>query len=403
MDEFAKAALEAFEKGKKDSYIPQDPFISFGFDSNPFLSTSFDELRKESFLQSRIRKISHYIGKVYSSCEKISKNRKIGDEPPFLDGVLYGSSQSGLSTLIDFTCYLLSKQYDIVRVDAKEFVVYYNNQYSIAGTIQNFRNRLGDLEISPRKPSIVVVDHSDFLIEFFEDFREAFERDFQDLALIFVFTHSGWTRLKSYLAFSNYDLHNRIIQSIMIEPYTEREIEKILEIKLSRNGQILKPFTSQNIKLIAKTCGRSLKNAINMCVKICEECFYNAKDVASYSLVRDMGAILDIDIDCEFYNLITLRDNTQTFILALISMKSIAYDLGLTYDDVTSNIDIQKTSAAHHLKALEEKKFVHKTTINRIAHYRLKDSLQTIADTYLLPSFEQKETYVRLERILSTY
>ncbi|MHA1259885.1 MAG: hypothetical protein ACTSRO_09660 [Candidatus Heimdallarchaeaceae archaeon] len=136
-------------------------------------------------------------------------------------------------------------------------------------------------------------------------------------------------------------------------------------------------------------------------MKICEECFYNAKDVASPSLVRDVGAILDIDIDREFYNLITLRDNTQTFILALISMKSIAYDLGLTYDDVTSNIDIQKTSAAH--KALEEKKFVHKTTISRIAHYRLKDSLQAIADTYLLPSFEQKETYVRLERTLSTY
>ena len=44
MDNLEKLALEAFERGKKDSYIPQDPFTSFGFEGNPFLETSIESI-----------------------------------------------------------------------------------------------------------------------------------------------------------------------------------------------------------------------------------------------------------------------------------------------------------------------------------------------------------------------
>ena len=133
--------------------------------------------------------------------------------------------------------------------------------------------------------------------------------------------------------------------------------------------------------------------------RVCEECFYNGLDIASTSLVNDITSFLAIDVNKEFFDLVTLNDNTQTFVLSLIAMKSTAYDFGITYDDIVNNLGIQKTSASHHLKQLQEKKYVTKKTVNRKAFYRLRDELKTLADTYLLKSFEQKETHVRLESI----
>ena len=89
MDDIGKAALDAFEKGKKDSYIPQDPFVAFGFESNPFPKTPIAELRKEKFLRSRITKISAYIGKVYSSNIERKDNFPRDPADDVLDGVLY--------------------------------------------------------------------------------------------------------------------------------------------------------------------------------------------------------------------------------------------------------------------------------------------------------------------------
>ncbi len=404
MDNLEKLALEAFERGKKDSYVPQDPFISFGFDSNPFLETSIEDLKQETFLQPRIRKISHYIGKVFSSHLEKSKKKKSSDENPVLDGVVYCSSQSGTTTLIELTYQLLKDHYNLNFVDAKNLVVFENNQYSITKTIQNFRNLLGDLEIGSESLSVVIIDHSDFLIDFFEEFRLAFERDFQDVSLIFIFSHSGWTRLKSNLALSNYDLFNKIIQSVLVDPLTIDEIKEILKMKLSIDGRIQKPYTASVISKIAEISGGSINNAIKICIRLCEECFYNGLDTASQHLVNDIGSILGISSNKEFYNLVTLRDNTQTRILSLISMKSIAFDYGITYEEVVVNSDIKaKTSATHHLKQLQEKKFITKKTVNRKAFYRLRDELRTLADTYLLPGFEQEEMYVQLESIADLF
>jgi len=404
MDSLEKLALEAFERGKKDSYIPQDPFISFGFESNPFLVTSIEDLKKESFLQPRIRKISHYIGKVFSSHSTNSKKRRSTEENPILDGVLYYSSQSGTSTIIDLTYQLLKDHYNLSFINAKNLVVFENNQYSITKTIQNFRNHLGDLEIGSDSLSVVIIDHSDFLIDFFEEFRSAFERDFQDVSIIFVFSHSGWTRLKSNLALSNYDLFNKIIQSVFVDPLTTEEIKEILKMKLSIDGKIQKPYTASVISKIAEFSGGNINNAINICVRLCEECFYNGLDTASLHLVNDISSILGISSNKEFYDLVTLRDNTQTRILSLISMKSIAFDYGITYEEVVANSDIKaKTSATHHLKQLQEKKFITKKTVNRKAFYKLRDELRTLADTYLLPSFEQEEMYVQLEGITDLF
>ena len=90
MSKFENIAMEAFEKGKKDSYIPQDPFVSYGFENNPFSVTTIDELENEAFLQSRIFKISRYLGQVYSSfLEKLQSTQKT--ETNTLDGVLFHS------------------------------------------------------------------------------------------------------------------------------------------------------------------------------------------------------------------------------------------------------------------------------------------------------------------------
>jgi len=403
MDEYEKIAKEAFEKGKEDSYIPQDPFVSFGFESNPFLETSIAELRKQAFLQPRVRKISHYIGKVFSSCLENKNEKRNRNESKTLDGVLYGSSQTGMSTLIWFTCELLKQHQEITYVDAKELVEFENLQYSIADTIRNFRNALGDLDTGTAALSIVIIDHADYLIDFFESFRDAFERDFQGTPLVFIFSHSGWTRLKSNLAYSNYDIHNKIVQSIHIDPLTREEITQILRMKLSKEGHIQQPFSQDVLSLVAQNSGGSILNAIKICMKICEECFYNGLDTASRPLVQDVTNILNIQKNKEFYDLITLKDNTQTFILSLISMKSIANNYGITYDDIVLNMDIQKTSVSHHLKQLEEKRFVTKQTVNRKAFYKLKNELFASSDSFLLPKFEQKEKYVRLENISDIY
>ncbi|MFW9851988.1 MAG: hypothetical protein ACFFDS_03545 [Candidatus Thorarchaeota archaeon] len=404
MDNIEKLALEAFERGKKDSYIPQDPFISFGFENNPFLETPIEDLKKQTFLQPRIRKISHYIGKVFSSHSENFKKKKPNDDNPVLDGVLYYSSQTGATTLIELTYQLLKDHYNLSFIDAKKLVVFENNQYSITKTIQNFRNLLGDLEIGIESLSVVIIDHSDFLIDFFEEFRSAFERDFQDVSLVYIFSHSGWTRLKSNLALSNYDLFNKIIQSVLIDPLSVDEIKEILRIKLSIDGKIQKPYTGSVISQVTEISGGSINNAIKICVRLCEECFYNGLDTASRHLVNDIASILGISSNKEFYNLVTLRDNTQTRILSLISMKSIAFDYGITYEEVVLNSDIKaKTSATHHLKQLQEKKFITKKTVNRKAFYRLRDELRTLSDTYLLPSFEQEEMYVQLESIADLF
>lgn len=401
MDDLERIAVEAFEKGKEDTYIPQDPFVAFGFESNPFLKTPISELRKEKYLRSRITKVSAYIGKVYSSNIERMKSKTKKNESFVIDGALYSTSHSGNTTLIRFTHHLLKKHSNIIYADAKELVTIVDNQYYIANTVQNFRNFLGKYDTDSDPSPLVIVDHADFLVEFFETFRDAFDRDFQDIPIVFIFTHSGWTRLKNELAFSSYDLFNRIVQSVQIEPISASDIFKILAMKLSKDNRIQKPFSHEILDEISKLAHGDINNAINICTRICEECFYNGHDTASLNLVNDVSSILRLDKSQEFYDLVTTKDNTQTEILALIAIKSIANDFGATYEEIVANSDeiSTKTSASHHLKQLENKKYILKRTVNRKAYYRLREELKSLADTYLLPRFEQKDKYVRLESI----
>jgi hypothetical protein len=402
MDKFEKLALEAIEESKSTAYTPQDPFVSFGFSANPFLETSVEELQNEDCIESRFRVVIKYINKIYNSfLENYTKKKR--DDSVIMDGVLYGSSQSGMSTLISLSYqYLIMVHKELsksVYADAYELVEFEDNQYSIAKTFQNFRNYIGRQSKEGDSIPLLIIDHADYLIEFFEDFRFSIDRDFQNTPIVFIFSQSGWTRLKNELMFSDYDLINHMVPSQKISPLNEEEILEILQLKLSKDGQILNPFSLDTLRLISRNASGNLINAIKICSRVCEECFYNGLDVASISLVNDITSFLGIDVNKEFFDLVTLNDNTQTFVLSLISMKSTGYDFGITYDDIVNNLGIQKTSASHHLKQLQEKRYVLKKTVNRKAFYRLRDELKTLADTYLMKSFEQKETHVRLESI----
>lgn len=403
MDKFEKLALEALEESKSNSYTPQDPFVSFGFDANPFLETSIEDLQNEEYIESRFRVVIKYINKVYNSFLDNCKEKKKDSDTVIMDGVLFGPSQSGVSTLISLVHQYLIKVHkeltNTVFSDAKELVEFEDNQYSIAKTIQNFRNFIGSQNTGGDLIPLLIVDHADFLIEFFEDFRYALDRDFQNTPIIFIFSQGGWTRLKNQLAFSDYDLINSMVPSQKINSLNEDEILEILSLKLSKNNQIQNPFTKEILQIISKNASGSLLNAIKICTRVCEDCFYNGLDISSLSIINDVTSFLAIDVNKEFYNLVTLNDNTQTFILSLITMKSTAYDFGITYNDIVNNLGIQKTSASHHLKQLQERRYVTKRTVNRKAFYRLREELKTTADTYLMKSFEQKETHVRLESI----
>ncbi|MBY8999908.1 MAG: helix-turn-helix transcriptional regulator [Candidatus Heimdallarchaeota archaeon] len=404
MDKFEKLAREAIKESDSISYTPQDPFVSFGFKENPFLEVTLMDLEEEKFIEPRFKQVIRYINKVHNSfTNSLQKSRK-GNESVIMDGVLFGSIQSGISTLVSLSYKYIKKTSkklgNTVYADAQELVEFVDQQYAIAKSIQNFRNFVGESDSREEPLSLILIDHADYLVEFFEDFRYAMDRDFQNTPIVFIFSHSGWIRLKNSLAYSNYDLYNHIVPSERINSLTKEEILEVLVLKLSINKQIQQPFSAEILSLIAEISSGSILNAIKICSRVCEDCHYNGIDIASKSLVDDVNSFLDIDLNKGFYDLVTLNDNTQTFILALTAMKSIAYNHGITYDDIINNLGIQKTSTSHHLKQLQEKRYLQKKTINRKAHYRLREELRTAADTHLITRFEQKETHVKLENII---
>ena len=67
MDKFEKLALEAIEESKSRSYTPQDPFVSFGFDANPFLEVTIEDLQEEECIESRFKVIIQYVNVVFNS------------------------------------------------------------------------------------------------------------------------------------------------------------------------------------------------------------------------------------------------------------------------------------------------------------------------------------------------
>ncbi|MCK4896187.1 MAG: hypothetical protein KAS47_05220, partial [Candidatus Heimdallarchaeota archaeon] len=330
MDKFERLAREAIKESDSIAYTPQDPFVSFGFEINPFLEISLADLESEVFIEPRFKQLIRYINKVHNSFTQSLEKSRNNNDGVIMDGVLFGSSQSGISTLISLVHQYIVKTSKKLRntvfIDAKDRVEFTDQQYSIAKSIQNFRNILGESDSGGESLSLIIIDHADFLVEFFEDFRYAMERDFQNTPIVFIFSHSGWTRLKNSLAYSNYDLINHIVPSERINSLTEEEILEILVLKLSKNKQVQQPFSSEILTYIADKSSGSLLNAIKICSRVCEDCYYNGIDIASKSLVNDVSSFLGINLNKDFYDLVTLNDNTQTFILALISMKSIAYD-----------------------------------------------------------------------------
>jgi hypothetical protein len=398
MSNLEEIALEAFAQGKKDIYSPQDPFVAFGFSRNPFLETPLSPLINETFLSSRTRKISLCISNVIASFEyKLTKTKGT----VILDGILYGSAHSGLSTLVKLVHSFLAKESPLFYLDAKDFVVFEDSKYSISKTIKNLRKLLGSYDFDSSVISPVIIDHSDYLIDFFEDFRSSFERDFPLMPIIFVFTHSGWTRLKTDLSYTNYSLLENTIQSVMIDPLKNDEVAQILFHKLSIEDILQKPFTIDILSYIAQKAEGNLNNAIKICVKLCSECYYRGLDTITEDLVDEIVNSLNFQRIREFYDLVTMKSGEDRIIkiLTLIALKSLAYDSGLSYDEIFESTEIPKNTATHYLKQLKEKGFINRKSIDRKSYARLREEFKALADTYLIPKYERGPRYAKLEKI----
>ncbi len=390
LDELTKLVNDAFEKGRMASYEPLNPFKAFGFESNPFIHTTFDEIRKTTCFTPRIHKIASLIGQLLSKKNQSSP----------LDGVIVSVTHSGTSILVEKTIQILQdtneKVKSVVLLDAKNLVCYEKNRYMIAKTLNQFRREIA-LKESINDTSLLIIDNADYLLDFFISFREAIAFDFPEIPILFVFTSSAWSRLKSLTLFYDYDLFNKTLPATFLPHLSEDDIVQFLEVKLSKNGLIQKPFTIENIKIIARITNGSLQNSAFLCKKICEECYYNGLDIASTSMVLDIANLLDLTVSEKLEELTKEEDSTKLFILALIAMKSIAQDVGITYDELIMNIDVQKTTISYHLSQLLKMKIITKRTLNRKAFYKLNENLQILADQTLLSKFEAKEKYIKLE------
>ena len=161
MDKFERLAREAIKESDSISYTPQDPFVSFGFEINPFLEISLADLESEVFIEPRFKQIIRYINKVHNSfTQSLEKNRN-NNEGVIMDGVLFGSSQSGISTLISLVHQYIIKTSKKLRntafIDAKDLVEFTDQQYSIAKSIQNFRNILGESDSGGESLSLIII------------------------------------------------------------------------------------------------------------------------------------------------------------------------------------------------------------------------------------------------------
>lgn len=392
MDDFTEFVLSAYEKGKETPYLPKDPFIAFGFDGNPFSETSIQDIKKAKLLKPRIGKVATMIGQLINSQEQ-------GD---LLDAFIIGASHNGISTLISSLVHLLKTSNDelsnLILLDAKQLVEFEDNKYLPTASIQNFRKEIAISETMDNTP-ILIIDHGDYLVDFFVSFRQSIEYQFPDLPILFILTPTAWVRLKSHVVYADYDLFNHSLPALYLEPLENEEIKTLLKIKLSNRDKILHPFTEEVIESIAYGANKSLKNAIRMCNKICEECYFNGLDYSNRRMVEDIRVLFKYTLIDEFMEIVSKDDNSRNFILTLLAMRSIALDLGITYEDLIENMNLQKTTIAYHLSQLSDKDIIHKRTINRKAYYRINDSLRTLTDTILMPIFESKERHVYLQGI----
>lgn len=387
MEELEDFIIKAFERGKQTPFVRSDPFVLFGFEANPFVETSISQIQHQSFLRPKIYKVADVLGKVIASN---------------LEGVIVSHAHNGTTTVVKSVFSILKSRQEefngVVYLDAKKFVAFEQFYYSVTESIVNFKREILN---TLNNPKIVIIDHADYLADFFVSFKQAIEYDFPELKMVYIFTPSGWAKVKSLAIYENYDLYNTTLPAIFLDPLTTEHIEEMLLTKLSVNGSIHQPFTRQVIRYIAKVSNNSIRNAIQLSTRVCEECFYNGLDYATEHIVKDIYNTLFHNIPKTIQELIS-SDDTKLFILSLVAMKSVGHDLGITYEEITNNIDLQKTTISYHLKQLEKQKIIFSKKVHRKAYYKLNPLIQSFADTFLLPKFEAKEQYVKLESTTDT-
>ncbi|MHA1115121.1 MAG: winged helix-turn-helix domain-containing protein, partial [Candidatus Heimdallarchaeaceae archaeon] len=381
---------------KAIEFSSQDPFRAFGFQKNPFeQSVSFDEII--ILLEKGV--INTNLSKIITLIADIDKSRQ---NNLFLDAVLFGYRGSGVSTLVEKAHILVKNEIEEMQnsiiIDAKEIVSSKDLNYQPTFSSRNIINEIAKYDIHDEEIPLVIIDHADYLIDFFVTFLESFKFRFPKTSVLFVFSYPAWIRLKSLITTINYtdQFYNSTLPAIELSPLDEKSIYEILSVRLSINGQIQQPFSPEIVEAISENSLLNLHNAIHLTSLICKECFYNGYDKAYIELVNDISSLLDYNSFNEFYNYTNEEDSSRVFLLTLITLKSIGLDIGISYEELVSNLNIQKTTISYHLSQLLKKNIIVKRTLNRKAYYKLNSALNTIADLYLITEFSKKERRVKL-------
>ncbi|MHA1204939.1 MAG: winged helix-turn-helix domain-containing protein [Candidatus Heimdallarchaeaceae archaeon] len=391
-----KFVKETIDRAKAIEFSSQDPFRTFGFQKNPFeQSVSFDEII--ILLEKGV--INTNLSKIITLIADIDKSRQ---NNLFLDAVLFGYRGSGVSTLVEKAHILVKNEIEEMQnsiiIDAKEIVSSKDLNYQPTFSSRNIINEIAKYDIHDEEIPLVIIDHADYLIDFFVTFLESFKFRFPKTSVLFVFSYPAWIRLKSLITTINYtdQFYNSTLPAIELSPLDEKSIYEILSVRLSINGQIQQPFSPEIVEAISENSLLNLHNAIHLTSLICKECFYNGYDKAYIELVNDISSLLDYNSFNEFYNYTNEEDSSRVFLLTLITLKSIGLDIGISYEELVSNLNIQKTTISYHLSQLLKKNIIVKRTLNRKAYYKLNSALNTIADLYLITEFSKKERRVKL-------
>ncbi|MHA1867860.1 MAG: winged helix-turn-helix domain-containing protein [Candidatus Heimdallarchaeaceae archaeon] len=391
-----KFVKETINRAKAIEFSSQDPFRAFGFQKNPFeKKVSFDEIN--ILLEKGI--INTNLSKIITLIADIDKSRQNNF---FLDAVLFGYRGSGVSTLVEKAHELvkneITEMQNSIIIDAKKNVTIKNLSSQPTFSFNNIINEVAKHDIHDEEIPLVIIDHADYLIDIFVTFLESFKYRFPKTSILFVFSFPAWIRLKSLITTINYtdQFYNSTLPAIELSPLDKKAIYEILSVRLSVNGNIQQPFSSEIVEVIAENSLLNLHNAIHLTSLVCKECFYNGYDKAYIELVNDISSLLDYTSFDEFRSYTNEEDSSRVFLLTLITLKSVGLDIGISYEELVSNLNIQKTTISYHLSQLLKKNIIVKRTLNRKAYYKLNSALSTITDLYLITEFSKKERRVKL-------
>ncbi len=386
---------ETIKRAKAVDFSSKDPFRAYGFSGDPFKSSVLmDEI---DYLVNK-KVIDVNMGKIITLIYDIINSRKTDYN---LDGVIYHYNGSGATTLVKSTLELIKAEIketsNVVYIDVEEEIELEDYGYKKSMTINNVINLVAEQDIGNEAIPLVILDHSDYLVDFFVEFREAFKYHFPETSLILVFSYPGWMRLRSHLIIANYSeqFYNNSLPAIELDALDSKGIEEILKVKLSKNGKIQQPYSDEVIEAIAETSLCNLNNAIALSRKLCYECFYSGLDRAHVELVYDLASLMDFTLVEDFEKLVKEEDSSRVFLLTLITIKSVGNELGITYEELLDNMNLQKTTISYHLSQLLKKRIITKRTVDRKAYYKLNEILLTVADIQLLAEFNRKDRKIK--------